>query len=267
MNPKRRLLLAALAAATIATLISPAEAARHRYRASSQAAVTCDLHGCSDLPGLRTAGSTPDQATRGARRAASRSAKSARVARHSHHASKIAQEPPNGQTEPDANGSDATASTTAEWPRTLHKDAPAANGSGIVRSAKTGATARVSPKVSAQFQGYVDDLERAGARVLFIGGYRKGACWSGGRHPCGLALDVCQLSRGRVDRRCNLPGPAAMIRIAAAHGLLEGAVWGNSDYGHAQAPGPFGNHYASRRSTTYASARSHHHRRIRMARQ
>ena len=149
----------------------------------------------------------------------------------------------------------------AEWPRTLHKNALATNGTGIIRSAKTGATARVSPKYAAQFQGYIDDIERGGSRVLFMGGYRKGICWSGGRHPCGMALDVCQLGRGRVDRRCNLPGPAAIIKIAAAHGLLEGAVWGSSDYGHAQASGSFGNTYA-------ASARRHVgvHRKIRMAR-
>jgi hypothetical protein len=122
--------------------------------------------------------------------------------------------------------------------------------------------------VSRTFQAYVDDLEQHGARVLFMGGFRRGACWSGGRHPCGLALDVCQLSRGRVDRRCGLPGPSAIARIAAAHGLLEGAVWGDSDYGHAQAPGRFGNNYSSRRSTVSASARSrHHHRNIRLAHQ
>ncbi|MGB8555920.1 MAG: hypothetical protein WCD73_21600, partial [Pseudolabrys sp.] len=43
------------------------------------------------------------------------------------------------------------------------------------------------------------------------------------------ALDVCQLRRGVVDRRCNLPG-----RVTLGHGLFEGGRWCNSDYGHAQ---------------------------------
>jgi hypothetical protein len=48
------------------------------------------------------------------------------------------------------------------------------------------------------------------------------------------ALDVSQLSRGVVDRRCNLPGRVALGRIAASHGLFEGGRWCNSDYGNAQ---------------------------------
>jgi hypothetical protein len=53
-------------------------------------------------------------------------------------------------------------------------------------------------------------------------------------HSCGKAIDVCQLSRGRVDGRCNLPGPRVIAQIASAHGLFEGGQWCNSDYGHAQ---------------------------------
>ena len=50
-----------------------------------------------------------------------------------------------------------------------------------------------------------------------------------GRHP-----DVCQLRRGVVDRRCNLPGRVTLGQVAAAHGLFEGGRWCNSDYVHAQ---------------------------------
>lgn len=110
----------------------------------------------------------------------------------------------------------------------------AETGTGIVRSAKTGATARVAPAHRAAFQAYVDDLEAAGAVVRFMGGYRKGPCWSGGLHPCGKALDVCQMARGRVDSRCHLPGRVAMIAIAARHGLTEGGIWCHQDRGHAQ---------------------------------
>jgi Uroporphyrinogen decarboxylase (URO-D) len=106
---------------------------------------------------------------------------------------------------------------------------------GIVMSAKTGARARVGVAYAARFQAYIDDLEKNyGARVLFMGGIRPGRCAPESEHPCGKALDVCQLGRGVVDPRCNLPGRVALGQIAAAHGLFEGGRWCHSDYGHAQ---------------------------------
>ena len=105
---------------------------------------------------------------------------------------------------------------------------------GIVRSAKTGATAHVSPRYASAFQAYVDDLEAHGAVVRFMGGYRKGPCWLGGQHPCGKALDVCQTARGVVDRRCNLPSRGEEIAIASRHNLTSGGIWCNQDRGHIQ---------------------------------
>ena len=112
-----------------------------------------------------------------------------------------------------------------------------ANGNtmGVIVSAKTGARARVGVAYAARFQAYIDDLEaNHGARVLFMGGIRPGPCSPSSEHPCGKALDVCQLRRGVVDSRCNLPGRRALGEIAASHGLFEGGRWCNSDYGHAQ---------------------------------
>jgi hypothetical protein len=130
-----------------------------------------------------------------------------------------------------------------------------------IRSNKTGAHASVSPRYASQFQAYIDDLEAAGATIKFIGGYRKGSCSPRHLHPCGKALDVCQLSRGRVDSRCHLPNRTAIALIAARHGLFEGGQWCNSDYGHAQV----GQTAAPCNGTT-ASARSHrHHRRYAVA--
>jgi hypothetical protein len=106
---------------------------------------------------------------------------------------------------------------------------------GVVTSRKTGARARVGVAHAARFQAYIDDLERNhGVRILFMGGVRPGHCASSSMHPCGRALDVCQLSRGVVDSRCNLPPRRTLAQIAAAHGLFEGGRWCNSDYGHAQ---------------------------------
>jgi hypothetical protein len=109
------------------------------------------------------------------------------------------------------------------------------NKAGVVISAKTGAHARVGIAYAARFQAYIDDLENNyGARVLFMGGIRHGRCSISSEHPCGKALDVCQLRRGVVDPRCRLPGRVVLGQIAASHGLFEGGRWCNSDYGHAQ---------------------------------
>jgi hypothetical protein len=109
-----------------------------------------------------------------------------------------------------------------------------ANESGFVKS-KTGASARVGVRYAKRFQAYIDDLENNyGARVLFMGGIRPGHCSSSSQHPCGKALDVCQLQRGIVDARCRLPGPSVLAQVAASHDLFEGGRWCHSDYGHAQ---------------------------------
>jgi hypothetical protein len=109
------------------------------------------------------------------------------------------------------------------------------NPPGIVMSRKTGARARVGIAHAARFQAYIDDLENNhGARILFMGGIRPGHCSSSGMHPCGKALDVCQLRRGVVDPRCHLPPRRTLAQIASSHGLFEGGRWCNSDYGHVQ---------------------------------
>ena len=118
-------------------------------------------------------------------------------------------------------------------------DGPAldANGNmaGIVISHKTGARARVAVAYAARFQAYIDDLENNhGARILFMGGIRPGQCSIFSLHPCGKALDVCQLRRGVVDSRCHLPNRLTLAKVAASHDLFEGGRWCNSDYGHAQ---------------------------------
>jgi len=138
------------------------------------------------------------------------------------------------------------------------------SGSGVVRSKKTGATARVSPRYAAKFQAYIDDLEARGAAVYYMGGYRKGPCWIGGLHPCGKALDVCQDSRDRVSglKNCRLPGRSELARIAAAHGLFEGGQWCNGDMGHVQV----GETAAPCRSTLYSAVRKFKKQKMAVAR-
>jgi hypothetical protein len=131
-----------------------------------------------------------------------------------------------------------TSATTSVATTAIVKGALDGNGNkapGIVVSSKTGARARVGIAYAARFQAYIDDLEKNyGARVLFMGGIRPGRCLPESQHPCGKALDVCQLGWGKVDPRCNLPDRVTLGRIAAAHGLFEGGRWCHSDYGHVQ---------------------------------
>jgi hypothetical protein len=112
----------------------------------------------------------------------------------------------------------------------------AAHGSGNVCSGKTGVCTNVASSHAGQFQAYINDLEARGATIYYMGGYRPGPCWSGGLHPCGLALDVCQDSRDHVSghKNCHLPGRQELASIAAAHGLFEGGQWCHGDMGHAQ---------------------------------
>jgi hypothetical protein len=128
-----------------------------------------------------------------------------------------------------------TAPIPAARPQLRPLDANGNGAGGLVISRKTGARAHVGVAYAARFQAYIDDIENNhGARVLFMGGVRPGRCSPASEHPCGKALDVCQLRRGVVDQRCNLPGRVALGRIAASHGLFEGGRWCDSDYGHAQ---------------------------------
>ena len=102
----------------------------------------------------------------------------------------------------------------------------------VTIKASTGAKATVSERAAEQFRRFIADFEAAGGRIRFMGGWRPGTCWEGGRHPCGLAIDICQYSRGVVDRRCHYP--ASTAAIARKHGLLDGRVWRDQDLGHIQ---------------------------------
>lgn len=106
--------------------------------------------------------------------------------------------------------------------------------SAFTVKSKHGATANVSASAGPKFQAFINDLEAAGATILFMGGTRRERCSPRHMHGCGLALDYCQLRRGVVDRRCRIPNRYVVARIAARHGLFEGGQWCNSDYGHVQ---------------------------------
>lgn len=182
---------------------------------------------------------------------------------------------PTGQAAPGARAAKASKTARHSGRRQTAHQRPslAKSGLGIVRSGKTGATARVAARYAARFQAYVDDLEAHGAAVYYMGGIRKGRCSNGSQHPCGSALDVCQDYRGHVSgaRDCHLPRPQEMAAIASAHGLFEGGRWcRHPDYGHAQAVRS-GSECLARGSwghgtTGVYSARRHHGHHLKVAR-
>jgi hypothetical protein len=126
---------------------------------------------------------------------------------------------------------------------------------------KAGATATVSSRYADQFQHLIDDLEASGARITFMGGIRPGRCAQDSKHPCGMALDVCQYRRGIVEAKCRLPSPSAVSAIASRHGLFSGGDWCSSDYGHFEAGGSVACHgsWARSRGTIHEAHSKHRH--------
>jgi hypothetical protein len=136
---------------------------------------------------------------------------------------------------PETRTSEATKPTTAVTPAVRNDPEVTTTETAVVTAAPTSAPEKTTYVIKERFQAYINDLEKNyGARVLFMGGIRPGRCLPQSQHPCGKALDVCQLGWGKVDPRCNLPDRVTLGRIAAAHGLFEGGRWCHSDYGHVQ---------------------------------
>ena len=107
--------------------------------------------------------------------------------------------------------------------------------SNLVKS-KSGATARVNPTAQKRFQCLINKLDDSGYKIEFMGGY-------GSRpnnyslHPSGRALDIDQVARGRLVRGKHYPKSVNINQAARKCGLLHGAEWADSDYGHFQVLG------------------------------
>lgn len=107
----------------------------------------------------------------------------------------------------------------------------------VVCSKKTGVWASVSAKYRDRFQNYIDALEEEGASIYYMGGIRAGKCSiPANKHPCGMAMDICQDKRDGVQaaRFCNLPPRSKMVELARKEGLFEGGAWCSADRGHVE---------------------------------
>jgi hypothetical protein len=98
---------------------------------------------------------------------------------------------------------------------------------------KSGAKAYVASSSQAKFQALINWLDQRDYPIKFMGGWRRGKCWTGGMHPCGKAIDINQVSRGRVVARL----PAGVDAFARSIGLVPGSGWCNQDQGHFQVGG------------------------------
>lgn len=99
-------------------------------------------------------------------------------------------------------------------------------------------TIRVASTAAVQFAGFCRDLY-AGYKFTAVGGWRAGKCWTGGKHPCGGAIDISQSCRSRGPGHC-LPRDFPVARseqLARVWGLKAGSEWGHRDVGHFETRG------------------------------
>ena len=115
-----------------------------------------------------------------------------------------------------------------------HRESSREFRAATVHSRKMGKTAHVAAAVAPAFQGFLNDIEDAGARIKFMGGIRPGRCIvPDSLHPCGRAIDVCQFKRNVVDRACfSAVSRGSISRIAHRWGLVDGGDWRHADFGH-----------------------------------
>lgn len=96
-------------------------------------------------------------------------------------------------------------------------------------------TIRVARTASVQFTGFCRDFYAAFKFSNRVGGVRGGSCHTGGKHPCGGAVDIDQTCRSSGHGHCGISRdwPIALSeKLADKWGLFPGSRWGNRDVGH-----------------------------------
>jgi hypothetical protein len=97
---------------------------------------------------------------------------------------------------------------------------------------------RANPESAPYLQGFVEDLEKAGAPISNIGGHNIRTIagsnrWS--QHAYGNAIDIEQHSRNVVSppfEKWSQSHPQEMRNALNKWGIVSGGDWRNPDYGH-----------------------------------
>jgi len=133
-------------------------------------------------------------------------------------------------------------------------DAPSQAHAGLVQCRTTsGHTFLVAAAARDKLCGFVQALEATGHSIAHIHGWRAHGSVPGSLHPIGMAIDICQSRRNRVD--CGYD-PRRFTALAHRFGLMSGCEFRRPDCGHFQIAGVHRDHGARHRY-----ARAHHHHR------
>lgn len=106
-----------------------------------------------------------------------------------------------------------------------------ATGTGLTEiRTRSGKSVKVASEFAPNFQGFLDDYEKAGGNVGLLGGVseRPG---NASYHPTGRAIDVNQTGRGIRSRDLNLP-LSVEDALAQKWGLRSGNSFRSNDNGH-----------------------------------
>jgi hypothetical protein len=114
---------------------------------------------------------------------------------------------------------------------------PSASSMKLVTTSN-GIQFRANPKSAPHLQGFVNELEAAGAPITDIGGYNPrhiagSARWS--QHAYGNAVDIDQIDRNQVRAPFGAwakSHPQAIREAARKYGIISGGDWSNPDFGH-----------------------------------
>lgn len=102
----------------------------------------------------------------------------------------------------------------------------------------SGVGTSVSGEAAPHFQGFLDDLEAAGAPISSVGGFNRRRIAGSSRmsqHSYGNAIDINQSARNIVTpafAKWARENPDKLREFEHKHGLVSGASWRSPDFGH-----------------------------------
>jgi hypothetical protein len=115
-------------------------------------------------------------------------------------------------------------------------DAPAGTpiartGLATVTSA-SGRKFQVDARFAPNFQGFIDDYEKAGGKIGPDSGTLGSRPHNASGHPIGAAIDINQIGRGVRSNRAPSLDPRLEDQLAKKWGMVSGNSWRSNDQGH-----------------------------------